>query len=170
MVGNPLFEAMDGAVRGLSRGDVAEVEASGPEWNPDLMFEVTREGGGGRWGGNSDGDVVYVKCRGRWGGSTSDDELFMSIHFSNINLNAQVPRSHEEVQRLEGRYKATGGLHEGRVVELANGAQAVVLEGERGGWWSWRTGRRQWCWKVRGGGWWMSGQEWWASGRGGQQC
>ena len=26
VVGNPLFEAMDGAVRGLSRGDVAEVE------------------------------------------------------------------------------------------------------------------------------------------------
>ena len=35
---------------------------------------------------------------------------------------AQVPRDHEEVIRLEGRYKNQGGLKEGMVVELANGA------------------------------------------------
>jgi FKBP-type peptidyl-prolyl cis-trans isomerase 2 len=38
-----------------------------------------------------------------------------------------VPREHEEVQRLEGRYKNHGGLREGLVVELANGAHALVV-------------------------------------------
>ncbi|GIL86240.1 hypothetical protein Vretimale_13762 [Volvox reticuliferus] len=39
-----------------------------------------------------------------------------------------VPRDHPEVQRLEGRYKNQGGLAPGLVVELANGAMAVILE------------------------------------------
>jgi len=39
-----------------------------------------------------------------------------------------VPRSHPEVERLEGRYKNHGGLREGLVVELANGQLAVVVE------------------------------------------
>ncbi|GLI68339.1 hypothetical protein VaNZ11_012741 [Volvox africanus] len=39
-----------------------------------------------------------------------------------------VPRNHPEVQRLEGRYKNQGGLAPGLVVELANGAMAVILE------------------------------------------
>jgi len=39
-----------------------------------------------------------------------------------------VPRDHPEVQRLEGRYKNQGGLQRGLLVELANGAMAMVLE------------------------------------------
>ena len=39
----------------------------------------------------------------------------------------QVPRDHEEIARLEGRYKNQGGLKEGMVVELANGASAIVV-------------------------------------------
>lgn len=39
----------------------------------------------------------------------------------------QVPREHEEIARLEGRYKNQGGLKEGMVVELANGASAIVV-------------------------------------------
>ncbi|KAG2434187.1 hypothetical protein HXX76_007913 [Chlamydomonas incerta] len=39
-----------------------------------------------------------------------------------------VPRDHPEVARLEGRYKNHGGLAPGLVVELANGAMAVLLE------------------------------------------
>ncbi|EFJ39367.1 hypothetical protein VOLCADRAFT_101059 [Volvox carteri f. nagariensis] len=39
-----------------------------------------------------------------------------------------VPRDHPEVQRLEGRYKNQGGIAPGLVVELANGAMAVILE------------------------------------------
>ena len=44
-----------------------------------------------------------------------------------------VPASHPEVERLAGRYKNVGGLADGLVVELANGARAVVtklVEGE----------------------------------------
>ncbi|KAG2447304.1 hypothetical protein HYH02_007634 [Chlamydomonas schloesseri] len=39
-----------------------------------------------------------------------------------------VPRDHPEVARLEGRYKNQGGLAPGLVVELANGAMAVILD------------------------------------------
>ncbi|KAJ9513366.1 hypothetical protein QJQ45_001399 [Haematococcus lacustris] len=39
-----------------------------------------------------------------------------------------VPREHPEVQRLEGRYKNQGGLQEGKIVELANGNLAMVVE------------------------------------------
>ena len=39
----------------------------------------------------------------------------------------QVPRDHQEVARLEGRYKSQGGLKEGMVVELANGESAMVV-------------------------------------------
>ena len=38
-----------------------------------------------------------------------------------------VPLEHPEVQRLEGRSKSQGGLQVGAVVELTNGASAVVL-------------------------------------------
>lgn len=44
-----------------------------------------------------------------------------------------IPAAHPEVARLAGRYKNVGGLAEGLVVELANGARAVVtklVEGE----------------------------------------
>ena len=34
IVGNPLFETFDAAVRGMALGQVAELEAEGPEWNP----------------------------------------------------------------------------------------------------------------------------------------
>ena len=37
-----------------------------------------------------------------------------------------VPRSHEEVVRLEGEHAQGGGLREGLVVQLANGEAAVV--------------------------------------------
>lgn len=39
-----------------------------------------------------------------------------------------VPADHPEVQRLQGKFRAAGGLQEGMVVELANGAQAHVLK------------------------------------------
>ncbi len=42
-------------------------------------------------------------------------------------MRAQVPRDHEEMQRLDGRYKNQGGLQDGLVVELSNGASAVVV-------------------------------------------
>lgn len=78
IVGNPLFETFDAAVRGMALGQVAELEAEGPEWNPELLFEV--------------------------------------------------PVEHPEIARLNGRYKATGGVFVGRVVELSNGGQACILE------------------------------------------
>lgn len=42
--------------------------------------------------------------------------------------NMQVPREHQEIVRLEGRYKSQGGLKEGMVVELANGESAIVVD------------------------------------------
>jgi len=45
----------------------------------------------------------------------------------NPDLLFEVPRDHPEIQRLEGRYKATGGVYEGRVVELSNGGMAMIL-------------------------------------------
>jgi FKBP-type peptidyl-prolyl cis-trans isomerase 2 len=39
-----------------------------------------------------------------------------------------VPRDHEEIQRLEGRYRSQGGVQEGLVVELSNGGMAVVVK------------------------------------------
>lgn len=39
-----------------------------------------------------------------------------------------MPKDHAEITRLEGRYKNQGGLKEGLVVELANGASAVVVD------------------------------------------
>ncbi|KAL0032927.1 hypothetical protein WJX77_006944 [Trebouxia sp. C0004] len=76
--GNKMFQAFDAGVRGLHIGEKTYLEASGGEWNKDLLFNV--------------------------------------------------PRQHEEVQRLEGRYKNVGGLKEGLVVELANGSNAMVLD------------------------------------------
>jgi FKBP-type peptidyl-prolyl cis-trans isomerase 2 len=40
----------------------------------------------------------------------------------------RVPAGHEEVTRLQGRYKNMGGLKEGLVVELSNGGMAVVID------------------------------------------
>lgn len=40
VVGNPLFETMDEAVRGCAIGELIELDASGGEWDPDLLFEV----------------------------------------------------------------------------------------------------------------------------------
>jgi len=39
-----------------------------------------------------------------------------------------VPRDHEEIARLEGRYKNQGGLYEGAIVELSNRSKALVLK------------------------------------------
>jgi FKBP-type peptidyl-prolyl cis-trans isomerase 2 len=44
-----------------------------------------------------------------------------------------VPADHPEIERLAGRYKNVGGLAEGLVVELANGARAVVVKVVEGG-------------------------------------
>jgi len=38
----------------------------------------------------------------------------------------KVPADHPEIERLSGRYKSVGGLARGLVVELANGARAVI--------------------------------------------
>lgn len=76
--GNKMFQAFDAGVRGLHIGEKTYLEASGGEWNKDLLFNV--------------------------------------------------PRQHEEVQRLEGRYKNVGGLKEGLVVELTNGSNAMILD------------------------------------------
>lgn len=46
----------------------------------------------------------------------------------NQDLLFTVPVDHPEVQRLQGKFKSAGGLQEGMVVELANGAQAHVLK------------------------------------------
>lgn len=40
----------------------------------------------------------------------------------------RVPADHPEIARLSGRYQNQGGLAPGLVVELANGARAVVLK------------------------------------------
>ncbi|CAG9460974.1 unnamed protein product [Pedinophyceae sp. YPF-701] len=39
-----------------------------------------------------------------------------------------VPREHPEIQRLEGRYKSTGGPQEGKIVELSNGGIALIAK------------------------------------------
>ena len=46
----------------------------------------------------------------------------------NPDLLFEVPRDHPEIERLQGRYKATGGVYEGRVVELSNGGMAMILK------------------------------------------
>ena len=38
-----------------------------------------------------------------------------------------IPRTHEEIARLEGRYKNQGGVFQGQIVELSNGGMAVVV-------------------------------------------
>jgi len=40
----------------------------------------------------------------------------------------KIPTDHQEVQRLKMRYEKQGGLQRGMLVELANGAGAIVLE------------------------------------------
>lgn len=39
-IGNPFFQGIDEAVRGLVEGESATVEASGGEYNPELLFKV----------------------------------------------------------------------------------------------------------------------------------
>lgn len=41
MTGNPLFQAFDEAIRGLSLGETTVLEAKGGEWQRELFFEVT---------------------------------------------------------------------------------------------------------------------------------
>ena len=43
VMGNPLFQAFDGAVRGLGVGQEAVIEAEGGEWDKELLFTVPRE-------------------------------------------------------------------------------------------------------------------------------
>ena len=38
-----------------------------------------------------------------------------------------MPRTHPEIERLEGRYRSQGGLKEGMLVELANADTALVV-------------------------------------------
>lgn len=59
------------------------------------------------------GDSVKIKAQG---GEWKKDLLFV------------VPRDHEEVGRLENRYKNQGGLMPNQVVQLSNGGMAVVVE------------------------------------------
>ena len=42
-IGNPFFQGIDEAVRGLVQGESATVEASGGEFNPELLFDVPRD-------------------------------------------------------------------------------------------------------------------------------
>lgn len=42
-MGNPLFQGIDEAVRGLAVGQSALVQASGGEYDPDLLFQVPKE-------------------------------------------------------------------------------------------------------------------------------
>eukprot|EP00976_Prorocentrum_cordatum_P103111 1193331-Prorocentrum_minimum.AAC.2 len=41
-IGNPLFQGIDEAVRGLAIGETATIQASGGEYNPTLLFKVPR--------------------------------------------------------------------------------------------------------------------------------
>ena len=43
VMGNPLFQAFDGAIRGLAVGQEAVIEAEGGEWDKELLFSVPRE-------------------------------------------------------------------------------------------------------------------------------
>lgn len=43
VMGNPIFKAFDGAVRGLGVGEAVELEMSGGDWRPELLFEVPRD-------------------------------------------------------------------------------------------------------------------------------
>lgn len=70
--------------------------------------------------------VVDQATRGLSVGQQSAVELASPAW--NPELLFDVPLDHPEVERLEGRYKSQGGLKVGAVVELANGASAVVLE------------------------------------------
>lgn len=39
-----------------------------------------------------------------------------------------MPTDHAEIQRLEGKFRSSGGLSEGMIIELANGQQAQVVK------------------------------------------
>ena len=67
-------------------------------------------------------------CMQRKGHARPSSVLAMMASLPLACICAQVPRDHEEIIRLEGRYKNQGGLMEGMVVELANGASAVVAK------------------------------------------
>ncbi len=42
----------------------------------------------------------------------------------------KVPRSHPEIQNLEGRYKNQGGVVEGQIVQLSNGGMALIVSAD----------------------------------------
>ena len=42
----------------------------------------------------------------------------------------KVPRSHPEIQKLEGRYKKQGGVIEGQIVQLSNGGMALIVSAD----------------------------------------
>ncbi|KAK9790950.1 hypothetical protein WJX73_008600 [Symbiochloris irregularis] len=87
-----------------------------------LMFQLGSDG----IMGNELFQVIDKATRGLKVGDKSDVELKSPDW--NPELLFEVALSHPEVERLEGRYKNQGGLKQGAVVELANGATAVVLE------------------------------------------
>jgi hypothetical protein len=43
IVGNALFQAFDGALRGLGVGEAVELQLDGGEWQRDLLFTVPRD-------------------------------------------------------------------------------------------------------------------------------
>uniref|UniRef100_A0A383V445 peptidylprolyl isomerase n=1 Tax=Tetradesmus obliquus TaxID=3088 RepID=A0A383V445_TETOB len=43
IINNPLFQAFDGALRGLAVGESVELQMSGPEWQSELLFSVPRD-------------------------------------------------------------------------------------------------------------------------------
>lgn len=40
IVGNKIFEVFDTAVRGMTKGDITELQAQGSDWTPELLFQV----------------------------------------------------------------------------------------------------------------------------------
>ena len=66
--------------------------------------------------------------RGMAAGETRQVELAPLQSSWTEDLVFQVPQEHEEVQRLQGRYRSRGGLLAGMVVELVSGQQAQVVD------------------------------------------
>eukprot|EP00803_Ostreobium_quekettii_P004120 evm.model.scf_281.5 EVM.evm.TU.scf_281.5 scf_281:56694-60434(+) len=104
------------------RGPDGEVLDSSRERGEPVTFEVGAgdvignrlfQGFDGAVRGVGKGEMVVLEAQG---GEWKKDLLFT------------VPREHQEILRLEGRYKNHGGLKEGMVVELANGGMAMVVE------------------------------------------
>eukprot|EP00195_Chlamydomonas_chlamydogama_P016531 CAMPEP_0202908502 /NCGR_PEP_ID=MMETSP1392-20130828/46254_1 /ASSEMBLY_ACC=CAM_ASM_000868 /TAXON_ID=225041 /ORGANISM="Chlamydomonas chlamydogama, Strain SAG 11-48b" /LENGTH=193 /DNA_ID=CAMNT_0049597885 /DNA_START=160 /DNA_END=742 /DNA_ORIENTATION=+ len=110
------------AVHFYCKDDEGQVLESSRDAGEPLTFEV----GAGEMMGNKLFQGFDEAVRGLAVGQTtvleaSGGEWKRELLFA-------VPRDHPEVQRLEGRYKNQGGLQRGLLVELANGAMAMVLE------------------------------------------